>query len=195
MAYFDWHEQPGYHRDVTRHFARDAKLLDVGCGTGWVADHFPNYTGLDGSSDAVRIARAKGRNVLLGDVTAPLPFPDESFDGVVLKDVLEHLTEPVCTVREVFRVLRRGGKVFASAPDAQRWVWDDYTHKRPYTRRALRLLFADHGFTVETVGYESVMSGTSVISGLTPRKRRPLLLQIAAWLPLVKRNVWIVARR
>jgi SAM-dependent methyltransferase len=195
VAYFDWHEQPGYFRDVTRHFAPGAKLLDVGCGTAWLADHFGDYTGIDGSPDAVAQAQAKGRNVTLGDVDERLPFDDASFDGVVLKDLLEHVTDPVAVVREARRVLRPGGVLFASSPDAQRWVWNDYTHRRPFTRTAFRRLFADQGFTVVHAGYESVMPGTSIVAQRTRRKRRPRVLEAAAWLPIVRRNVWILARR
>jgi SAM-dependent methyltransferase len=195
MGYFDWHEQPGYFRDVTRHFEPSARLLDVGCGTGWLAEHFTDYTGVDGSPDAVGTAVARGRNVQLADVDRPLPFDDASFDGVVLKDLLEHVADPVAVVGEVRRVLRPGGVVFASSPDAQRWVWNDYTHRRPFTRVAFRLLFRDGGFFVERVGYESVMPGTSVVAARLPSKRRPLVLRWAAWLPFVRRNVWIVARR
>ena len=195
MGYFDWHEQPGYYRDVTRHFEPSARLLDVGCGTGWLAEHFSDYTGVDGSPDAVAAASQRGRNVLLGDADQPLPFEDASFDGVVLKDLLEHVADPVAVVAEVRRVLRPGGTVFASSPDAQRWVWDDYTHRRPFTRKAFRLLFRDGGFTVERVGYESVMPGTSIVAARTRANRRPAVLRAAAWLPVVRRNVWVVARR
>jgi SAM-dependent methyltransferase len=113
---------------------------------------------------------------------------------VILKDVLEHLDDPVFAVREARRVLRPGGTVFASSPDAQRWVWDDYTHKRPFSRRAFRLLFADCGFDVQRCGYESVMPGTSIVSRYTGN-RRPVVLRAAAWLPVVRRNVWALARR
>jgi SAM-dependent methyltransferase len=195
MAYFDWHEQPGYYRDVTRHFDAGAKLLDVGCGTGWLAEHFSDYTGIDGSPEAVDAAQAKGRSIVQGDVGEPLPFGDAAFDGVVLKDLLEHVADPVAVVREAHRVLKPGGRVFASSPDAQRWVWDDYTHRRPFTRRAFRLLFADQGFTVEQAGYESVMPGTSIVSRRMPNHRRPAPLRAAAWLPVVRRNVWLLARR
>lgn len=195
MGYFDWHEQPGYFRDVTRHFAPDAKLLDLGCGNAWVAEHFPDYTGIDGSPDAVRAAAQKGRTVLLGDVDQPLPFEDASFDAVIAKDLLEHVADPVAVVKEIRRVLRPGGLVFASSPDAQRWVWDDYTHRRPFTRKAYRLLFSDQGFTVRTAAYESVMPGTSIISQRMPDHRRPAPLRAASWLPIVRRNVWVLAQR
>jgi SAM-dependent methyltransferase len=195
MAYFDWHGQPGYFRDVTRHFSPGTRILDVGCGSGWLADYFDDYTGVDGSPDAVRAATGKGRDVTLADVDERLPFDDAQFDGAILKDLLEHVREPVAVVHEVARVLRPDGLVFASSPDAQRWVWDDYTHRRPFTRKAFRLLFADAGYRVERVGYESVMPGTSIVSGLTRAKRRPAPLRAAAWLPVVRRNVWILARR
>jgi SAM-dependent methyltransferase len=195
LAYFDWHAQPGYYRDVTRHFAADAELLDIGCGTGWMAQYFHSYTGIDGSPDAVECALDQQRNVLLGDVDRPLPFPDESFDAVVMKDLLEHVADPVGLVREARRVLRPGGLVFASSPDAQRWMWDDYTHRRPFTRKSLRLLFADQDFAVQRVGYESVLPGIGILSGHTRRKRRPRVFALLARIPWLRRNVWLVARR
>jgi SAM-dependent methyltransferase len=196
VGYFDWHEEnPGYYRDVTRHFAPEARLLDVGCGTAWLAEHFPHYVGVDASEEAVEAAVARGRDARLADADEPLPFEDASFDAVILKDVLEHVADPVALVREVRRVLVSGGRVFASSPDAQRWVWNDYTHRRPFTRSAYRRLFADQGITVLHAGYESVMPGTSIVSHRTRRRRRPRLLQAAAWLPFVRRNVWVLASR
>jgi len=195
VGYFEWHDEPGYWRDVTRHFAPGVKLLDVGCGSAWLAEHFDDYTGLDGAPEAVEAAAARGRRVQLGSVADPLPFPDAAFDGAIVKDLLEHVDDPVHVVREVRRVLRPGGSVFASSPDAQRWVWDDYTHRRPFTRKAFRLLFADQGFEVERIGYESVMPGTGIVSRWGGRHRRPPVLAAAAWLPIVRRNVWALARR
>src|SRR5918911_456461 len=83
----------------------------------------------------------------------------------------------------------------ATSPDAQRWVWDDYTHRRPFTRKSFRLLFRDGGFEVEQLGYESVMPGTSIVSARTKANRRPAVLRAAAWLPFVRRNLWLTARR
>jgi hypothetical protein len=59
----------------------------------------------------------------------------------------------------------------------------------------LRLLFADQSFEIEHVGYESVMPGTSIVSRYTRQNRRPRMLRALAWLPVVRRNVWLLARR
>ena len=195
MAYFEWHKEPGYYRDITQHFSPDAQLLDVGCGSAWLSRHFKNYAGIDASEEAVEIAAKQELQVQLASADETFAFPDQTFDGVILKDLLEHVNDPVSVVRETLRVLRPGGKVFASSPDAQRWVWNDYTHKRPFTRRAFRLLFADCGFEIERCSFESVMPGTSIISGWGKRKQRPRVLNALAWLPIVRRNVWVLAQR
>jgi len=193
MGYFEWHQKPGYYADITHHFDPRARVIDVGCGSAWLADEFRNYTGVDSSFEAVQRAQGLGLNVVHADVEKGLPFPDRSFEAAILKDVLEHVADPMAIVREVRRVLMPGGRVFASSPDAQRWVWHDYTHRRPFTRRAYRLLFADAGFQVERVGYESVVPGTGVISGWTRKKRRPLAFRVIAWWPWTRRNVWLLA--
>lgn len=194
-GYFDWHDEPGYFRDIVDHFSPTDRLLDVGCGTAWLNDHFRDYVGIDVSAEAVAHAQALGRNAIVHNVEDRFPFEDASFDGVIVKDLLEHVLDPVAVVREVARVLRPGGLVFASSPDAQRWVWDDYTHRRPYTLTGYKRLFRDQGLTVARSGYESVMPGIGILSGLTRDRRRPQPLAAMARLPFVRRNVWVLARR
>jgi SAM-dependent methyltransferase len=50
-----------------------------------------------------------------GDLLA-LPFPDDTFNGVVLTEVLEHCIDPKGAVAEVFRVLKPGGLLLVTSP-------------------------------------------------------------------------------
>ncbi len=93
VGYFDWHEQPGYWRDITRHFPSDTKLLDIGCGTAWIGRHFDDYTGIDSSPDALEASAANGMNVVEADVNETFPFEDSVFGAVVMKDLLEHVDD------------------------------------------------------------------------------------------------------
>ena len=86
--------------------------------------------------------------------------------------------------------------MFASSPDAQRWVWDDYTHRRPFTRKGFRLLFEDQGFDGRARRLRVGDAGDRRRVGLDPPATAArALLRAAAWLPFVRRNVWILAAR
>jgi SAM-dependent methyltransferase len=81
-----------------------------------------------------------------------LPYPDGFFQAVFAKDILEHLPRPWETLGEVRRVLEPGGRLIVSVPmEYPKVVWDDYTHVRGFTRRALRELLADAGLSVDRI--------------------------------------------
>lgn len=68
-------------------------VLDVGCGDGFVTNALPEHlrvVGMDISATAIGHLRHKAS---LGSITA-MPFADDSFDLVMVNDVVEHLTEP-----------------------------------------------------------------------------------------------------
>lgn len=148
--------QPALAARYYRQFSDAKTLLDVGCGTGAFGSHRPDpelkIWGVDRDEGALEQA-ARFEEVTCVDLERdPLPFSDASFDGVLAKDVLEHLHDPARLVREIVRVLRPGGVVVASlVMDRPRTVWADYTHVRGFSRRAASLLFEDAGLTVESV--------------------------------------------
>jgi len=77
-----------------------ASVLDVGCRGRELRDHLPKgagYVGLDLLPPADVIASAE----------EPLPFEDDSFETVVLADVLEHLDDPYLALDEAMRVARK----------------------------------------------------------------------------------------
>lgn len=122
--------------------------------------------------------------MLRASVNDPPPSPDRAFDGVIAKDMLEHVTGAVAAITESLRLLRPVGTALASSSDAQRWVWKDYAHRRPFGRRAFLLLFRDWGFADVRAAYEHVKPGTSIASKRTHEHGRPR----------VRRNVSVVPR-
>lgn len=84
------------------------KVLDVGCGIGFVSQLYPNFdiTGIDISEGMLSHNPYKW-------IKAPaesIPFPDNTFDFVVCRSLLHHLEVPSDGLREMVRVLKPGGK-------------------------------------------------------------------------------------
>ena len=92
---------------------RPGRLLDVGCGTGAHTAAFTeagwSAVGVDVSEDQLRLARARGVDVVRADA-AELPFGDASFDAAVSIFTHTDFDDFAGAVRETARVLRRGGR-------------------------------------------------------------------------------------
>ncbi len=71
-----------------------------------------------------------------------LPFKDQSFDGVWIQAVLEHVASPAAAVAEIERVLKHGGVVYAETPFMQQVHEGAYDFTR-YTVTGHRYLFKD----------------------------------------------------
>lgn len=90
------------------------RVLDIGCGEGRLAsllDGGVRWIGVDASP--TQLAANPYRPVLLADMRA-LPFRDGTFDAVTHLWCLYHLDDPVAAIREAARVLRAGGRYYAS---------------------------------------------------------------------------------
>lgn len=98
-----------------RRYAR-GRVLDLGCATGNYCIHLKNLgydiAGADVQPEYVRIAKSRGVEAYV--IEDGVPFPDRSFDSVLLFEVLEHLTDPVAVLKEARRVCR--GTVLVTTP-------------------------------------------------------------------------------
>ena len=135
---------------------RGKRVLDLGCRSGALTRHFldgNSVVGLDVDAAALEKAAALGIEPLQADVEQPLPLEDASFDAVVAGELLEHLRFPDALVAEIRRVLRPGGVLVGSVPNAFRVQSrlrflrgrppeDDPTHLRMFSPAALRELLA-----------------------------------------------------
>jgi len=135
---------------------RGKRVLDLGCRSGQLTKHFlagNSVVGLDVDAAALEKAAALGIEPVQANVEEPLPFESESFDAVVAGELLEHLQFPDALVEEIRRVLRPGGVLVGSVPNAFRIQSrlrflrgrppeDDPTHLRMLSPDAVRALLA-----------------------------------------------------
>lgn len=99
------------------------RVLDIGCRYGTLTRAYlegNDVIGMDVDRDALQQAAALGMATVWGDAEAPLPLDDESFDVVVVGELLEHLREPEHVVSEARRLLRPGWTLVGSVPNAFR---------------------------------------------------------------------------
>jgi 2-polyprenyl-3-methyl-5-hydroxy-6-metoxy-1,4-benzoquinol methylase len=137
---------------------RRPRYLDVGCSTGFVVEAARNAgwdaVGTDLNPSAIEFGRSRQldlRTAALEDAG----FEPGSFDAVSLFDVLEHLLDPLQTLRAAVRLLRPGGIIFLYVPNydsASRllmgkdahFIWPTH-HLNYYTPATMRDLMAREG--------------------------------------------------
>lgn len=124
--FFTWHDQ--MRRGDTEPFSMhlyefDAhtgeRVLDVGCGTGWLCWHFAakqaKVTGVDLTMRGVKLTRQR---LALDGLQCPLvqgsaeqlPFKSDYFDFITCTGVLHHTPNTIYGIQEIYRVLRPGGR-------------------------------------------------------------------------------------
>jgi SAM-dependent methyltransferase len=135
------------------------RLLDLGCGTGGnigALAGLGEVIGIEPDPSAVTLARSRGGAAFLRANGTALPFASESFDAVVASDVLEHIAEDSSAVREISRILRRGGLLVFSVP-AHPWLFTHHDaallHHRRYTRQSIQRVIRGGGLTIGWLSY------------------------------------------
>jgi SAM-dependent methyltransferase len=109
-------------------------VLDVGCGTGHLSANMQEMYGVRASGVDVRDFRNDQIPFQLFDGTS-IPFPDGSFDHVVLSEVLHHSHDPMALLTECLRVARRSIILFEDMPEGRVGKLILYLHVRIFARR------------------------------------------------------------
>jgi len=135
-------------------------VLDVGCGSAWVAKAFQKSStflcSLDISSVNPRKALERypsPNHVGVAADTYHLPFANNSFDTIIASEIIEHLHDPNAFAAELLRVVKPNGTVVVSTPYKEKLVYELCIHCHQMTPHnahlwswdepKLRALFAD----------------------------------------------------
>ena len=119
----DWHAYTEILARVVRH-SRPGPILDLGAGCGYLVEAAIRWgftsVGLEGSTAAVEIAKKRAPDLDIKQhlLSEGLPFEANTFQTVVLNQVVEHL-EPATlqhTLSEAFRVLQPTGMILVTSP-------------------------------------------------------------------------------
>ncbi len=110
---------PWISEEVKKQVGSHAKILDVGCGAGFLTNHLSlngfDTTGIDLSQSSLDVAQQSDttKKVNYHHANAySLPFENESFDVVCAMDILEHVEVPSLLIAEASRVLKPDGLFF-----------------------------------------------------------------------------------
>jgi SAM-dependent methyltransferase len=177
----------GLDEDTHRHFCdfaniayvlalpAGARVLDVGCGSGWLSEYFSRLgydcTGIDISSDLIVMANERLSSVPYGsDHQTPLKYRflvhdiesgplAESFDAILCYDSLHHFENEQAVVANIAAMLNYGGQLFvlegerppegSSTEEELKSVMRQYeTLESPFSSDYLCRLLKDHGFAI-----------------------------------------------
>lgn len=160
------------------------KVLDIGCGDGFFLHLMSNLglklnlIGIDydrqGLMRAEKNLESSSVKIKQADLMKQLPFKDNTFSSAIMSEVAEHLPDDKKGLREVYRVLKPGGRLAMSVPNANYpFLWDPVNriledvfrthfksgfwagiwneHIRLYTPQQINKVVKSAGFKVEKV--------------------------------------------
>lgn len=134
-------------------------VLDVGCGAGILGAHYIknqncNVYGVEISKSAFEQASKLLTKTFKGNIeTMELEFQHNFFDVIIMGDVVEHLINPIETIKNLLPYLKEGGKIHITVPNVKHWSviyalvfkdeWEykdwgilDYTHLKFFTKKS-----------------------------------------------------------
>ncbi|MDF2766549.1 MAG: hypothetical protein K0S81_3544, partial [Rhodospirillales bacterium] len=101
------------------------RALDYGAGTGTLSGLLSRTGRFDAvvGADLMRRPSAlpEGVEWLSQDLNRPLALPDSTFDALFSVEVIEHLENPRAVARDWYRLLKPGGRLFFTTPNADSW--------------------------------------------------------------------------
>lgn len=134
--------------------SKDAKIIDIGCGTGGniqlLNKYYDNVTGFDNNEIAIKYCQDKGlKNLVRGELPDLNMIEDNSIDLILLFDVLEHVENDNFSLSVLKNKLKTGGYILLTVP-AFSFLWsqhdEDFHHKRRYNLKQIKKMLESLSF-------------------------------------------------
>jgi trans-aconitate methyltransferase len=161
------------------------RVCELGCGTGAnldvVKDRY-DVVGVDSSLQALEYARSRlGARVFQGELPADIDLPAESFDVLLLSDVVEHVEDDRGSMDTAMRLLKAGGIVVVTVP-ANPWLYSEYDvrlhHVRRYSKKQFQTLMKGTGGEIKLLSYFNTLLFSPAVAvrllGKVMPKRDPM---------------------
>lgn len=128
--------------------------LNAGCGEGMyipLISSFKNITNILNVdikiSKGMKAQLNKNNNSFIEASLTKIPYEDESFECILCTEVLEHIEDHEKVLDELFRVLKKSGRLILSVPQTPA-PWDPAHFRQGYTKKEIHLLLNSSGFHV-----------------------------------------------
>jgi SAM-dependent methyltransferase len=156
------------------------RICELGCGTGGNLAEIAlrhDVVGVECSPHALEYARQRlGDRVIRGSLPGDVNLPTDSFDVVLLTDVLEHIEDDARSANTAIRLLRPGGIVVATVP-AYQWLYSPRDAAHHHFRRYSKSRFCELWRSLNTESllvshYNSVLFPIAVMARLASKVSR-----------------------
>jgi 2-polyprenyl-3-methyl-5-hydroxy-6-metoxy-1,4-benzoquinol methylase len=151
----------GLNSSAFRRVPKNVRVLDVGCGFGQSLGYHTargcDVYGVEADENIRRVAENFGYKIHVG-LFDDLIYEADFFDYVTMDQVIEHVTDPLPTLRGVARILKPGGTAILSTPNAggwgakvfgRRWInWHAPYHVQFFSRRSMTIAAEQAGLVV-----------------------------------------------
>lgn len=119
-------------------------FLDVGCGIGDFIKFMGCGIGIDINNQTIEYCKKQGLNVRLMKNNI-IPFDNNTFETVILDNVIEHIEEPKDLFREIYRVMSFRANIIIGVPGTKGYMHDN-DHKVFYNHNKLQNLLNSFNF-------------------------------------------------
>jgi len=141
------------------HPAADARILEIGCGTGHnlaMLSGFGHVDGLELDDEAAALSEKRLGRVIIRSPLPELEGVSNDYDLIGAFDVIEHIDDDHAALAAIATRLKPGGKFMMTVP-AHPWMWTAHDvanhHKRRYSKRSLRALVEGSPLRLDKIGY------------------------------------------